>query len=155
MPRKKKAKKTIGRVEAISFPDFHLHNVLAKIDTGAYTSTIHCYRIKERKQNGLRYLHIKFLDHRHPDYNKQGQNIYNYTRARVRSSSGHLEYRYKIKLKVKLGPHQYKTEFTLTNRSEMRYPVLLGRRLLVGRFMVDVDKRFLLSGEAGSPNATN
>ena len=131
----------IGMLEKVSFPDLRLRHVPARIDTGAFTSSLHCFRIKETV-NGLR---VKFLDLEHPQYTKTGSLFRNFSRARVLSTSGHLEERYKIKTRMKVGNKIYKTEFTLTNRSHMRYPILLGRKALQKRFIVDVSKKYLLS----------
>lgn len=35
-------KKIIGRTDLIDFPELDLWNIGAKIDSGAYTSAIHC-----------------------------------------------------------------------------------------------------------------
>ena len=63
---------------------------------------------------------------------------------KVRSSNGEIQERYMVTTQVKLGKRKFKTEFTLTNRSEMKTPILLGRKALKGRFVVDVSKAFLL-----------
>ena len=49
-------KKIIGRLEKVSFPAFQLHNIDAKIDTGAYTSSIHCKKAKEVVVDGVAIL---------------------------------------------------------------------------------------------------
>jgi len=59
------SKKTIGRREMVNLPDFNLNSVEVKIDTGAYSCSIHCCSIKE--ENNL--LHVVFLDDKHPQFN--------------------------------------------------------------------------------------
>jgi hypothetical protein len=71
----------------------------------------------------------------------------------VKSSNGIEQTRYAIKLKVKVGDQEVLTEFTLTNRDKMNYPVLLGRKFLRHRFVVDVSRNFILSGDG--PDAEN
>ena len=56
----------------------------------------------------------------------------------VKNSFGQTEMRYVIKTKVTLFGKTFKTEFSLADRQQMRYPVLLGRKLLRNRFIVDV-----------------
>ncbi len=63
----------------------------------------------------------------------------------VRSSNGRQQSRCFIKTKIRFANGgQYLIKVSLTDRSKMKFPVLLGRRLLAGRFLVDVSKRFEL-----------
>jgi hypothetical protein len=61
----------------------------------------------------------------------------------VRTSSGKEEKRYVIKTLIKLFGRNIRTEFTLANRRKMSYPILLGRKLLKGRFIIDVAQKDL------------
>ena len=141
----KAEKKIIGRLEKVDFLEIGLEDIDAKIDTGAYTSSLHCYDIEEKNVDGKQVLYIKFLDDQHPAYNNMSLHFEHYSKVRVRSSSGHLEERFKIKTKIRLGKNIYKTEFTLADRSSMKYPILLGRKILKNRFLVDVAKTYLLT----------
>jgi hypothetical protein len=63
----------------------------------------------------------------------------------VRSSNGESQSRYFIKTQVKFANgKKYPITMSLTDRSSMKFPVLIGRRLLAGRFIVDVGKIFML-----------
>ncbi len=135
----------IGRKEVVSFPEFGFEAIDAKIDTGAYTSALHCHDIYTMHDNGVEILHFKLLDDSHPDYSNKDFKYKKFDRAIVKSSSGQTEERYKIKTIIKVGNTAYKTEFTLTNRSDMKYPVLIGRKLLKGKFIVDVSHKYLLN----------
>jgi len=68
----------------------------------------------------------------------------------VKSSNGISQKRYAIKLRVRIGDFETLTEFTLTNRDKMSYPVLLGRKVLRKAFIVDVSRNFIQSGD-GTP----
>ncbi|MEQ8335972.1 MAG: RimK/LysX family protein [Cyclobacteriaceae bacterium] len=133
-----KNKITIGRTDKIDLPDFEIFDVNAKIDTGAYTSAIHCIRIN--LIDGILHFQIPgLMDHQVlKDFTT---NIY--TTKRVRSSNGKTETRYSIKTHVLLFGHLYYEEFTLTDRSKMKNPILLGRKVLRNRFVVDVSKKNL------------
>jgi len=63
----------------------------------------------------------------------------------VKSSTGISECRYKIKTKIKLGDKIYKTDFTLSDRSEMKFPILLGRKVICKNFLVDVSKKYFFN----------
>lgn len=40
--------KVVGSFEVVSFPTLGVHDVIAKVDTGAYSGTIHATNIQER-----------------------------------------------------------------------------------------------------------
>jgi hypothetical protein len=129
-----KEKVTIGRREIVDFPDLGLYGITAKIDTGAYTTALHCHDIRE--ENGI--LYFKLLDPTHPEYNNQEQKFATYSQKEIKNSFGEIEKRFIIKTSVKVGRRRIKSIVSLTDRANMRYPVLIGRKLLKNRFVVDV-----------------
>jgi hypothetical protein len=129
-----KEKRTIGRREYIDFPELGLNNIIAKIDTGAYSSAIYCHEIRE--QDGtliFRLLHPSF-----DNYNPQEHRFLEYSQKKIKNSFGEIEVRYTIKTTIKMGRRQIKSVFSLTDRRDMRYPVLIGRKILKDRFIIDV-----------------
>src|ERR1700733_14865226 len=94
-----KEKLTIGRRETIDFPELGLYGITAKIDTGAYTTALHCHDIRE--ENGV--LYFKLLDPTHPDYDQQEQKFPDYFQKEIKNSFGEIEKRYIIKTIVKIG----------------------------------------------------
>lgn len=133
-----KAKPTLGRNERISLPEFGLFGVDAKIDTGAYGCSLHCNLIEVVTVNGEKMLRVIPL--RAKDNAYQGKALlFPYTKKKkVKNSMGGEEERYVIKTKVKIFDREIDTIFSLTDRSRMKFPVLLGRQFLKGRFVVDV-----------------
>lgn len=129
-----KEKIIIGRREVIDFPELGLYGITAKVDTGAYTTALHCHDIRE--ENGV--LYFKLLDPTHLDYNEQEQKFTEYSQKEIKNSFGEIEKRYIIKTIVKIGNKRIKSVISLTDRGTMRYPVLIGRKLLKNRFIVDV-----------------
>ncbi len=129
-----KQKHIIGRREIISLPALHLQNLEAKIDTGAYTSSIHCDSIEV---NGSKVTCI-FLDEAHPDYTGIAHELPILKKVIVRSSNGMEEERIMVASEIQLLGQTYPIQLTLTNRSNMNYPLLLGRKFLKGKFIVDV-----------------
>lgn len=129
----KKIKPIIGRDDIVDFPLFGLTNVPVKIDSGAFTSTIHCAKIKE--EDGL--LKVIFLSKKHTSYTGETIQFSEYSEKKVKSSNGVIQERYKVKGNIQLFGKKYTTEFTLSKRSSMKYPVLLGRKLLNKRFLID------------------
>ena len=137
------AKRTLGRRELLDFPAFGLVGIEAKIDTGAYTSALHCADIRVETAPGQPpRLHLRLLDPDHPAFDGQALTFADFGLRDIRSSNGEVQERYVIRAVVRLFGEDFETEFSLTDRSDMRYPVLLGRSLLrQGRFVVDVARR--------------
>jgi hypothetical protein len=126
-------KTIIGRREWASLPNFGLNRIEVKIDTGAYTSSVHVSSIEEI--NGI--LHVVFLDAAHPEFKQITHTFSDYRKKNVKSSNGHIQERYFIRTKIILAERILNTEFSLTEREGMRYPVLIGRKTLKKRFIVD------------------
>ena len=133
-------KKIIGRKEKVSFPYLGINNIDAKIDTGAYTSSIYCSDVQEIRGS----LHCKFLDQSHQVYNEGIYIFDSYSITSIKSSNGIAEKRFQVSTDMKFGSQLIKVAFTLTNRFNMKYPVLLGRKFLKGNFVVDVSKTYKL-----------
>lgn len=138
MARKDFHKVVIGRAELLHFMDFDIADVPSKVDSGAYRSAVHCSEIK-LSNDGL--LEFNLLGG-HPVCGLLAQkfSIREYKIVTIANSFGHEEKRYEVKLKVKLGPKIFMTTFTLADRSKKIYPILLGRKLLNDRFLVDTSK---------------
>lgn len=133
--------KTIGIVDRIDLPEVNLENLPCKIDTGADTSAIHCERIRIKEIDGVEHLVFKLLDRKHPQYNGVEVKTSEFRERKVKSSFGDYEYRYQVMLQMVLFGKKYRVAFNLTNRKKMKYPVLIGRRFLSKKFLVDVSKR--------------
>jgi len=144
---KKNTKFIIGKKALISFPKLKLFDLPAKVDTGAIYSAIHCNKIKILKTRNGKKLELTLLDDKHEGY-KGGKVILNdFEQINIRSSFGEVESRYLVRLDVKLGSKIYKRQkFTLSDRSNMLYPVLIGRKLLRGRYVVDIAKEGIDEG---------
>ncbi len=134
-----KEKKIIGRREIVDFPELGLFNITAKIDTGAYTAVLHCHTI--RVINNV--LHFKLLDPTHPEYENKEITFKTFYQKDIKNSFGEIEKRFIIKTKVRIAKRAILSLISLTDRGEMRYPVLIGRRLLKKKFIVDVSELYL------------
>ena len=137
----KKTKTTVGRTETVAFPEFNIESINAKIDTGAYSTAIHASKIWLEDEDGVEYLNFILLDESHPEFKNNVIRVSTYSRKKVRSSNGRLEKRFILKTKIILGGKKRVTYLSLTDRSKMKYPVLIGRRLLKNGFIVDVSKK--------------
>lgn len=129
-------KTVIGRAEPVHFMDFDIADIPAKVDSGAYRSAVHVSNVKISKDG--KELTFTLLGG-HPVFGKLAQvvTVRDFDKVRISNSFGHREERYEVKLRVKIGHKTFKTTFTLANRDSMVYPILLGRKLLNRRFLVD------------------
>jgi hypothetical protein len=121
----------VGWKEYVSFPKLKLGPLVAKIDTGARTSALHADSIVV---SGKR---VRFLI----DGKRFAAPLAGH--KRVKSSNGHSETRAVIRATVQLGVMVFKTEVTLTDRTDMDVPMLVGRNSLKGMFIVNPAKSFV------------
>lgn len=129
-------KVVIGRAEYLHFVDFEVADLPAKVDTGAYRSAVHADNIKlDEATNTLTFR----LFGSHPVCGHAAKTITTkeFNLVAVANSFGHRELRYEVKLRVKLGPKKFWATFSLADRSKKIYPILIGRKLLNNRFVVD------------------
>ncbi len=135
-----KAKVIIGRLEYIALPKLGVARVHAKLDTGAYRSALHYQKLSLREVEGKQELVVTFSMGR-----KRTKVVFHeFTLVTVKSSTGQRTERYLITTTVKLNGHAVRTQFTLFDRSDMKFQVLLGRKFLQGRFVVDVARKNVL-----------
>lgn len=137
----------IGWREWISMPDLDIAAVKAKIDTGAASSALHATNIERYRARGRDMVGFEVHPHQRDTMSTVAAEAELVDERRVRSSSGQVELRPVVLIAVKIRGRKWVTEFTLTSRYEMGFRVLLGRRALRGRFLVDTNKSFL----AGQP----
>lgn len=133
----------IGSTDRIDLPEFGIYDLPCKIDTGAQTSSIHCERFKIVEKDGIDYLTFKLLDKRFKSIDRKTFKFRDYKEKKIRSSFGDEEFRYAVKSTILLFGKAYKITFTLSNRGSMRYPVLIGKRFLKHKFLVDVSQHDL------------
>lgn len=130
----------------MDFPDAKVFGVPAKIDTGAYRSSVWATDIHE--DNGT--LYFKLLGPKSEWYSGQECTTTEYEVVEVENSFGQKENRYSVYLRVKVGHKTVKSNFTLSDRSAKTYPVLVGRKLLRNRYLVDVSEGQPLDDEEGT-----
>ena len=132
-------KKIIGRKEKISLPKLGLKLVWAKIDTGAFTSSLHVENIREEMGEGGKVLRFEVLMAGHKDFTGKTLSFRSYRQKQVKNSFGQTETRFLIVTKIRIAGETFPAEFTLSDRSSMKNSILLGRKILQGRFLVDVN----------------
>ena len=129
----------LGRTDIVDFPKLDLQGIDIKVDTGAYTSSFHSHSI-EVVDNVLK---CQFLDPKHEKYHEKFFLFKNFTQKNVKSSNGIVETRFTIKTEILIFNKIEEIELTLTERGSMKYPVLLGRKFLSKKIIVDTVKKNL------------
>ncbi|WP_300663554.1 RimK/LysX family protein [Fluviicola sp.] len=133
-------KKIIGRKDLVSFPGFDLKDVPVKIDSGAYSSSMHCESIEVIEFGEKEQLRVVFLDPAISGYTGKEVVFNDFKTKIVKSSNGIAQERFFVKGTIRLFGETYETVFSLTERTGLRNPILLGRRLLNKRFLIDTSK---------------
>lgn len=132
----------IGWREAVFFPELGLGPIRAKIDSGANTSALHVSDV-ERIDGDRVSFHIALDRH--------GRRLSNRLEApisrtsSVRSSTGHAQERFVVPLVLAVGEHDFEVEVSLVCRKGMLCRMLIGRRALAGRFLVDSARTYVVS----------
>lgn len=127
----------LGRYDRVDLPELGLSDIHAKIDTGAYSGTLHCH--KAEIVNGK--LEIILLDEEHPEFTGMKFSFENFERKAVKNSFGEVEMRFVIVTSIRIFEDVITTEFSLTNRGSLKFPILIGRKILRNRYVIDVTRR--------------
>lgn len=126
MSGKNQQSPVFGIIEHVDFPELSISDVIAKIDTGAYSGALHCSKIELIEQNGasdiLRFTPIN-------DSAKQIE-LTTFKTVYVRSSNGHRVRRFLIDTPIVIQGEQYSIRIGLSDRSSMKTDALIGRRFL-------------------------
>ena len=127
---------TVGWIELVDFPEFSLQKVEAKIDTGANSGALHATNIRVVKRG----LDDKRILRFWPEGNEaKAQETDQFLMIYVRSATGHKVRRYVIDTTIRIHGHDFPIRIGLSDRSDMKRPVLLGRRFLrKNNIVVDV-----------------
>lgn len=116
-------------------------SVPAKIDTGADSSAIWASDIKITKDNILKF---KLFAPESPFYTGKVIKRKDFKVSQVKSSNGQTEIRYCTTLSVNISGKQIRVSFNLSNRSRNQFPILIGRRTIKNKFLVDVSERAII-----------
>ncbi|QWL63823.1 ATP-dependent zinc protease [Aeromonas jandaei] len=117
--------------------------VKMKLDTGALTSSLDARSLVHFKRDGKPWVRF-MLDVIDAD---SGERVKQQFERPVEQSvtirgAGGIEQRPTVTMSICLGDRVYEEWFTLRDRSDMIYPVLLGRRLLADLGPVDAGRTF-------------
>lgn len=129
----------LGRYDRVDLPGLGLKNIHAKVDTGAYRCSLHCY--SAQVINGI--LEFVLLDEEHPEFTGMKFTSTEFHQRDIKNSFGEVESRYVISTTIKLFQEEITADFSLSDRGTLKFPILIGRKLLQDRFLIDVRKKNL------------
>lgn len=133
-------KTELGIIGSTEFVDVaNTKHIPAKVDTGADSSSIWASHIRVTR-DGV--LHFRLFDEGSPYYTGRAFKRTNYKVAVVRNASGHEQVRYRAVIRLVLGGRKIRALFYLADRSNNNFPILIGRRTISGKFLVDVSKNY-------------
>ena len=138
----------IGSTEYVEIAG--IKNIPAKVDTGADSSAIWASSINMQEDGALTFC---LFGQKSPLYTGERLKTTDYTARVIRSSHGDEQIRYRVSLPVTISGQTFKTTFTLANRSRNNFPVLIGRRTIEGKYLVDVSKTNVI--RRSNPKTTN
>ncbi|GAA2925167.1 hypothetical protein GCM10010458_03480 [Microbacterium luteolum] len=132
-----------GWREWVSLPDLGVDWLKAKIDTGARTSSLHAFDVREFEREGEDWVRFRVKPWQDSQEDAVVVETPVHDRRAVRSSSGHAQERLVVKLLVRLVDREVLAEVTLSNRDEMGFRMLIGREALRRGYIVDPARSFL------------
>lgn len=133
----KKSKKDLAIIGSVTHVDFIEQNILsvpAKVDTGAFISSVWASQIEVANKR----LKFVLFNPGAPWYTGQVLSTKDYKVVRIKNSFGESEVRYQVNLSIAIESKRIKASVTLANRENNRYPILIGKKTLKNKFLVDV-----------------
>ena len=140
MAQQKRQKRVVGWKEHAALPDLKVKDVIAKMDTGANLASIDASEIKYSTKDGVKHVNFKIMK-RNNTVRKTSAPLAGF--KRIKSSNGDVERRPYIKTTLLVDGISKKIELTLTDRGPMDYTMLIGRKALGRRWVVNPSVSFL------------
>lgn len=125
----------IENVEKVGFPELGIKDLEVKVDSGATTSSLHCSSIKINRNT--KKVTFTPLDDKYEQYKQKSFTFPLNSEIKVQSSNGDEESRALIKLDIEIKGKVYEAYFSLADRKELEFPVLLGKDVLSGKFLIN------------------
>lgn len=133
-----------GWREHVLLPELGAGPLVAKLDSGALSASLHAENIEAYDKAGTAWVRFDVpadnerVKARSCDMPLHGE-------RRVKNTGGTSESRFVIETEIRLGDEQWRAQVTLSDRTDMGVPMLLGRATIRGRFLVNPARSFLHS----------
>ncbi|WP_093288102.1 ATP-dependent zinc protease family protein [Solimonas aquatica] len=128
----------LGWREWFALPELGIVQIKGKLDSGARSSCLHSTAVER-----LGYAYLRF---RLPPSGKTARERWCQAPLLgyrwVTDSGGHRELRPFIRTALAVAGERWPVEISLTARETMRFPLLIGRNALAGRFLIDPEQSY-------------
>jgi hypothetical protein len=136
-------KRVIGWREWVQLPDLGVVEMKAKVDTGADNSSLHAFNVERIERDGAEYVRFEI----HPKQRSKKPTILCEAplamEKKVKNPGGRTELRPVIRTRVVVAGEVIEALVNLTSRDEMGFRMLLGRRAVRSRFVIDPGRSYL------------
>jgi hypothetical protein len=137
-----------GHVEAVTIGDgVTVLQVEARLDTGATTSSLDARDIERYRRNGENWVRFRIGGARGQEAGRPSVEAPIEApvvrEVRIRRAGAPSQRRPVVALPLCLAGNRVVTEFTLTDRAHLDFPILVGRSALQGRLVVDPGRTHL------------
>jgi hypothetical protein len=140
---KRGSARIIGWREWVALPDLGVDEIKAKVDTGADNSSLHAFNLQRFDEDGVAMVRFEI----HPRQRKRKPSVEcvaEVVKERlVKNPGGRAELRPVIRTTLVVGGEKLEAMVNLTTRDEMTFRMLLGRRTVRDRFVVDPGRSYL------------
>jgi hypothetical protein len=141
--RPREEKRVIGWREWVQLPDLGVSEMKAKVDTGADNSSLHAFNLERFERDGVEYVRFEI----HPKQRSRKPGIRCEAplamEKKVKNPGGRTELRPVIRTRVVVAGEELEALVNLTSRDEMGFRMLLGRRAVRSRFVIDPGRSYL------------
>jgi hypothetical protein len=142
-----KGRAIAGWREYVALPQLGIGPLVAKLDTGARSAALHAENIQIYEKDG--HHRIRFDVPVDADSRRvKTCDLRLHAERFVKNPGGAKELRRVVETDLSLGGQVWLAQITLTNRTDMGVPMLLGRSTIRGRFLVHPGRSFVLSSAA-------
>jgi hypothetical protein len=135
------AKEVIGWVENVGVSSSNAI-VKAKIDTGADSSSLHCECITPYERDGEQWVRFTITDINDQSVSYEKKIL---RRTKVKRHFGEVQERIVVRMGICIGDQYGETDVSLVDRSGFNYSLLIGRKYLKDKFIVDPGETFMSS----------
>lgn len=133
----------MGWLESVFFRPWNVR-MTAKLDTGANTSSLHAERIERFTRDGRKWVRFTVVKSEDKKFVVERPVV---RTANIKQHGKGSAQREVVTMVLCKNGREYDTEFTLVDRSNFSYPVLLGRSFLKQAALVDASETFLFKAE--------
>jgi hypothetical protein len=132
----------LGWREWVSLPDLGVEWTKAKVDTGARSSSLHASDLETFDRDGESWVRFVVSPWQRSDRDPVTVEAPLHETREVRSSTGQTQTRPVIRTTVRIGGREELIDVTLTDRTDMRFRMLLGRESIKRRFIIDPGRSY-------------